>query len=123
VACLIKYIPNASWETVLFCSGTFISTTHVLTAEHCSNGLATSPIQVALKARNMEYGVRFNPIWWLSYEQWMNNLGRVFNSVVNDILIIKVNYLYYIFNCIIITICIDNYIHFQIILKYKKYFS
>ncbi|XP_011495546.1 PREDICTED: uncharacterized protein LOC105360353 [Ceratosolen solmsi marchali] len=38
----------------------------------------------------MTNAMRFYPIWWLSFEQWMSQLGRTNTRILNDILLIKI---------------------------------
>ncbi|XP_011495204.1 PREDICTED: trypsin delta/gamma-like [Ceratosolen solmsi marchali] len=91
VVCILKDNPRASWEDNILCSGTLISSHHILTVEHC---FATVDVQtkvvVTIGGQNFDNGLRHYPTWWVSFHQWTVGQGQEFLSGIHDILIVRI---------------------------------
>ncbi|XP_011495547.1 PREDICTED: uncharacterized protein LOC105360354 [Ceratosolen solmsi marchali] len=89
VACIAEYNTNPTLGMTFICTGVFISSTHVLTVEHCLYNIQSNKVQVLVGPGELSRSVTYSSIWWISFNQWAssNHLLPVISN--NDISIIK----------------------------------
>jgi secreted trypsin-like serine protease len=90
IVAITKYYVEHGWESRYTCTGSLISTTDVLTSEHCLTAEELNRIHILIGSSFLDSATRYYPMWWITFDQWAayNNHEIVHNS--NDIAILKV---------------------------------
>jgi hypothetical protein len=68
-----------------------ISSTHVLTAEHCLENLNDQMIEILIGSGKLSQSISYYLLWWYTYNQWISDNGLKKTTSYNDIAVIKVN--------------------------------
>jgi secreted trypsin-like serine protease len=77
-------------EQNILCTATLISSRHVLTCEHCFDDLKNDRIVIVAESVDITRAVRYNPKWWITFDQWTFSRNADLKHHDNDIGVIKV---------------------------------
>jgi hypothetical protein len=72
-----------------FCTGTLLTSSHVLTAAHCLENVQKNETQIVLGSVDLRCGLVYYPLWWVNYNEWASVRRVHLQFVVNDIAIVK----------------------------------
>lgn len=85
--------PNLLMNSGHYCSGSLITSKHVLTAAHCLERYAKDQIFISIGEEDLSNtGFVYEVESWITYVEWIRELNRSTEYLVNDIAIIKVNH-------------------------------
>jgi hypothetical protein len=79
------------------CTGSLITRSHVLIAEHCTVNVLANETIILAGTNNLQHGRVHRILWWINYNEWAMYRNIQIEFEVNDMCIIKVNYSLFIF--------------------------
>jgi secreted trypsin-like serine protease len=85
---------NSEPENYHICTGTLVSNKDVLTAEHCSDNLLISDIEVIVGSNDIREGKQYNVSWWITYNTWISMKKKKSQYHNNDIMMLRVRCIY-----------------------------
>jgi V8-like Glu-specific endopeptidase len=83
---------NIRIESNHFCSGTLITNQDILTAAHCLEDERPTQVLAIVGSSDLRQGIMYSPLWWITYNHWIQikHMQRRFQS--NDIANIRVSF-------------------------------
>jgi hypothetical protein len=91
VACLIRKSSTNSIEENIFCTATFISTVHLLSTAECVKSAEVLGFVVNAGSHDIKQSKVYNPLWWLTFERFIEIYKMPLQHHENDISMIRVN--------------------------------
>jgi secreted trypsin-like serine protease len=90
IVAIAKYSIEHNSKVRYTCAGSLLSTTDVLTSEHCLMSKEISGIYVYAGSSYLDCTTRHYSLWWLTFDQWAIKNNYEIIHTFNDIAIVKV---------------------------------
>jgi hypothetical protein len=77
-------------EECMICTGTLVSSYHVLSSAHCLEDIDDIIFGILAESNVYRNNILYHPSWWISYDQWAVISDIELRYSQNDIAMIKV---------------------------------
>jgi secreted trypsin-like serine protease len=91
IASILRILTEDESEIVYACVGALISRKDVLTTNHCMDDEELNKIKIIIGSTYLTGTNKYYPLWWKSYNDWMQEKRKNLEFRLNDIAIIRVN--------------------------------